>query len=774
MSRRKKIFFGSGVFIAALIILFFVCDRISPVQSHVSYSTQIMSSDSVLMHVFLANDDKWRLKTETREINPLITKTLLYKEDKWFRYHPGINPIAMMRALVNNIFHAKRTSGASTITMQVARLLYPAPRTYKNKFIEMFRALQLERHYSKDQILQLYLNLVPYGGNIEGIKSASYIYFQKPPQQLSLSEITALAIIPNRPTSLSKKNTQLLVAERNKWLTRMRNDNLYDKQMIADAMMEPIALSRHRLPTAIPHLASRLKASTNECDIIYSSINRDAQYSVEKIVKNYAAKLSLLDITNAAVLVNDNVTGKIMCYIGSADYNDNINGGQVDGTKAIRSPGSTLKPLVYGMAFDQGLLTPKTVMADVPMNVSGYIPENYDEKHNGAVTTEFALINSLNIPAVKTLNDVGLQTFIEKLNTCGFSSITQKQNGLGLSMVLGGCGVTLEQLVRMYSAIANEGTLQPMLYTMDVRKDTVTKVKIMSSEASYMVTNILSQMTRPDLPYNMQNAINKSKVAWKTGTSYGRRDAWCIGYNKRYTVGVWVGNFSGVGVPELSGAEMATPLMVEIMNTLAYNKNIAWYNPPLKIKVRNVCSVTGDLPGDYCTSTSMDFYIPMVSKNQICTHFHNVAVSNDEKYAYCMHCMPAYNNQVKYKLCDNLTAELQTFYDNNNISYLRQPPHSPTCERVFGDASPLIVSPVNNMEYITQKNDDNQMLLQSQVTADVQKIYWYINNKLYKACSPAERIFFIPTKGTSKITCADDKGRNTTITINVKSLGGNL
>ncbi len=302
----------------------------------------------------------------------------------------------MLRAAGRNIFSGRRTSGASTITMQVVRLLEPKKRTYLNKLTESFRAVQLELHYSKAEILQLYLNLVPYGGNIEGIKAASLLYFGKAPQLLSLAEITALTIVPNRPSSLhpGTRNEALKIA-RNQWLTRFGKENLFDVNVIQDAISEPLIVRRLSAPKQAPHLALRLKKDFLDQPIINTTIKIQSQKQIEEQVKNYVNRLQSMNIHNAAVLVINNETMAVEAYVGSADFNNPFDGGQVDGIRAIRSPGSTLKPILYATAFDKGIITPKTVLNDVPTNFSGYEPENFDQHFNGQVTTEFALANSL-------------------------------------------------------------------------------------------------------------------------------------------------------------------------------------------------------------------------------------------------------------------------------------------------------------------------------------------------------------------------------------------
>ncbi|HET9434448.1 MAG TPA: transglycosylase domain-containing protein, partial [Chitinophagaceae bacterium] len=360
------------------------------------YSTIITDKNGEVINAFLTKDEKWRMKTELTEISPLLRKTIIAKEDRYFYYHPGINPVAVVRAAFKNMFRMKRTSGASTITMQVARALEPRKRNIGSKLIEMFRAFQLEWKYSKDEILQLYLNLVPYGGNLEGVKAASLLYFSKNPDHLSLAEITALSIIPNRPSSLViGKNNDLIINERNRWLKKFSTDKVFTEKEIEDALSEPLTATRNTVPHFAKHLSNKLFKQGPYSYKTHLDLN--TQLKTEKIVEDYIRAQRLRNINNGAVMIIDNKTHKVIAYVGSANFNDTTDAGQVNGAAATRQPGSTLKPLLYAMCMDEGYLTPKMMMNDVAVNYNGYAPENYDQKYNGYVTAEYALEHSLNI-----------------------------------------------------------------------------------------------------------------------------------------------------------------------------------------------------------------------------------------------------------------------------------------------------------------------------------------------------------------------------------------
>lgn len=758
-----------GKIIIALLGVMILLNLIFPLRINTRYSTLITSSDGMLLHAFLSPDDKWRMYVELKEITPTLRKAIITKEDKYFYYHFGVNPIAIIRAFYNNVTKGRRTSGASTITMQVVRMLYPNERTYWNKLSEIGRAIQLEIFYSKEEILQMYLNLVPYGSNIEGIKSASYLYFQKSPDRLSLAEVTTLAIIPNRPTSLQlgTKNP-FIVQERNKWLERFRQEKAFENQAINDAIREPLHASRHEAPKMIPHLALRLRKQYPDEPTIQTHIKLPIQAKVEQIVGNYANRVRAMNIHNAAVLIINNETMQVESYVGSADFNNKTDGGQVDGIQAIRSPGSALKPILYATAFDKGIITPKNIINDVPTNFSGFEPENFDKKFNGKVTVEFALANSLNIPAVKVVQDLGKKELIEILKKANFQTVKKQEKDLGLSIVLGGCGVTLEEMTQLYAVFANQGKWEKARLKKQ-KKESRNASLLISPETCFLTTQILSQIKRPDLPNNFDYTYRLPKIAWKTGTSFGKRDAWSIGYNKKYTIGVWVGNFSGEGVPELSGAEIATPLLFQIFNSIDYNSNNEWFQQPKNVVSRQICAESGDLPNEYCSNKILDYSIRNVSHTRKCSHIKQFFINYAETLSYCTQCLPIDGN-YKEKNFMNYAPELISFYELKHILYERIPPHNPACTRVFGAANnlPVITNPNEGSEYYIDVKDPQQMQLACQAANDVKEVYWYLNDKLLKKAKANQPVFFVPTAGKLRISCTDDKGRSSTISVTIK------
>lgn len=749
-----------------LFLIFLLLNAIFPININKSYATTVVDSNGEILYSFLSKDDKWRMYTQLNEISDDLKKAIIYKEDRLFYYHYGVNPLAISRAFFNNVIKGKRTSGASTITMQVVRLLEPKPRTYANKLLEMFRATQLEWKLSKAEILQLYLNLVPYGGNIEGVKSAAVLYFNKMPNHLSLAEITALSIIPNRPSSLQiGVHNEEIEQERNKWLLRFKKDNIFDKSTIDDALSEPFIAQRIASPKIAPHLAFRLKQQYPHSTVIQTTIQKDKQLATEKLIRTYSNKLLPFNIYNTAVMVIDNKNMQVVAYVGSSNFYSNIDAGQVDGVRAVRQPGSTLKPLIYAMAFNQGSLTPKTIMTDVPINYNGYSPVNFNQEFNGYVTAENALSKSLNIPAVKALNMVSVDKVVDKLIACNFKTIEKQKDNLGLSLVLGGCGVTLEEMTTLYASFANKGKFFKPKYIN--QKQDAASINILNEDVVFMIDEILTKVERPDLPNSWQSAKNLPKISWKTGTSYGRRDAWSIGYNNNYTIGVWVGNFSGKGVPELTGAQMASPLLFNLFNTLEKKPNKNWLKAPEDLQFRLVCPESGLPPSQQCEHTVMDYFIPGVSSNMTCKHLQKIYVSENDSFSYCMNCLPTAG--YKEKWFPNHPIEMLAYFEEHHINYTKIPKHNPQCTAFNNFNPPQIATPSNGNTYYIIKEEPEALVLSVNVASDVKKVYWYINNQFLKEADKTEKVMYLPTQsGHYKISCSDDKARNSDIEIEVK------
>ncbi len=806
---RLKLKRWAFVILAVLVLLsavLLILDALYPViPDSKGYSTILYSNDGEIIHGFLSKDDKWRIRAEIDEISEDLRKAIIFKEDRHFYYHPGINLISIGRALYNNSTSGKRTIGASTITMQLARLISPAERTLTSKIREAFRALQLEFHYSKDEILTMYMNLLPYGGNIEGVKAASMIYFGQLPQELSPAQIAMLTVIPNNPNVLMPANRSSLTKKRNYWIKQLGARNIFTAEETEDALNEDFESVRYGIPRIAPHMAIRLKKSTdriytstdrvyNSTDRIYTSLDLQLQSKVETSMRNYVKTLRSLQITNAAVLVVNNRTMEVEAYAGSAGYEEEKYSGQVDGIRAVRSPGSTLKPALYMLAFDKGYISTKTIVSDVPVNFSGYRPENYDQSYRGKVSIEQALALSLNVPAVDLLDITGLHELNSMLGKADFDWISKNKDKTGLSLILGGCGATLEELTGLYAAFANGGVYNDLKFVKpdesnkqeNQSNNTVTKtdnskrkvnrvmnpsesegIRISSPGSAYMITEILTGLQRPDLPNDYRETANLPKIAWKTGTSYGRRDAWAIGYNADYTVGVWTGNFDGTGVPELNGTDCAVPLLFMIFNQLKIT-NTDWFASTPDADFRLVCSETGMVPDTFCHNRVMETFLPGISPSVRCSHLKRVFTNTSETVTYCSECLPS--SGYKSVLYPAYSPELVSYYEEMMIPYKRIPDHYEECTALFEEKGPLITSLTDGAEYLVFAGRKQNLMLKSSCMNGTRTVYWYIDKKFLKKSGPNETVYLEAVKGNHTVTCSDDRGRSSSISFKVSLL----
>jgi penicillin-binding protein 1C len=553
-----------------------------------------------------------------------------------------------------------------------------------------------------------------------------------------------------------------ILRKRNYWIEKYREEKIFPVSDLNDALNEPIENNRYAIPVSAPHFSYFIKENFNG-DIINSTLDPAIQHTAENILQRNVKKVFYKGITNGAVLVIDNKTSSVVAYCGSADFYDAGSFGQVNGITAIRSPGSTLKAALYAYAFDEGNLTPQMKFADIPTDFHGYQPENYDLKFYGNVSTEFALVNSLNIPAVKLLEKVGLDNFTNFLERCGFNQIQNQKNRLGLSLILGGCGTNLQELTRLFAAFAKDGKLYQLNFIQN-EKDGNSE-QIFSNESSYLIASILSGINRSDIA-DLSNYSRLPKLAWKTGTSYGKRDAWAIGFNPNYTIGVWMGNFNGVGSPNLSGAEVAVPLLFDLFNAIDYNADVKWFDQPEDLYKREVCSESGLIPSNYCLNTITDFAIKDRSHNETCNIHKPVYVNIDETIQYCTGCLPSSNyKKIVYPVYQ---PELTVWLSQNKNDFKIPPAHNSECTAKFAEAGPKILSPSEDYEYFLEENSGQEILLLAASDSRVKTHYWYVNGKFYSKCKPGERVFLHPDEKQLNINCLDDKGRNGRVSVNIK------
>jgi penicillin-binding protein 1C len=597
---------------------------------------------------------------------------------------------------------------------------------------------------------------------VEGVEAASYLYFQRPPKRLSLSQSIMLTVVPNRPNSLRPdRHPDAMRKARDKWAMNFAEKGIFSRAEIADALKEPVSSVRTEIPVRAPQFSLRLLAERKD-EKIYTFLDPKIQSQTETLLRNHVDRVKHQGIGNGAVIVLDRSSNKVLAYCGSADFMDKAALGEVDAIQAIRSPGSTLKPFLYAHAFDAGLLTPMSKVKDLPFESAGYAPLNYDRTCKGEVSAEYALRHSLNLPAVRLLDEIGLEPFVDGLAQSGFSKLQRHRSDYGLSLILGGCGVTLEELVRAYSGLANGGKVQALKMSTDAPCSPSRQV--ISSQAAYVTTEILAGLERPDLPQGVLERSSLPKVAWKTGTSFGRRDAWAIGYTPRHVVGVWMGNMDGRAVSSMSGAATATPLLLAIFNSLEAGLEKNWFQMPLGVERKIVCAETGLFPGQDCPHTITDLHIRSRSSASTCSHV-RIAYTNDSgTVRYCPRCLPAKGYKtLKYA---DLEPELLGWMQRTDRSVVLPPPHNPNCAATYHGKGPTIVSPKRSGEYWLESGQS--IVLQASVPPTVNQLFWFANNKFIGASAADGKLAYAPTEATLHIACMDDQGQKSEIAVELR------
>ncbi len=766
-------------------------------------------------------------------VSPLLHQAMLTAEDRWFYYHFGINPVSIVTAFYDNIKAGEVVRGGSTITMQLARLMEPKARNIPNKLIEMFRALQLELTYSKSEILNFYFNMLPYGGNIVGTGAASRLYFNKPQDAISLGEAALLAAIPNAPERLRPDRFPERARQaRAKILNRLLARRQISEEQWREAMREPIPTKRYALPFNAPHL-SRMLVKGNRWNReatadgrIYTTIDAKVQKTAARILSEYlSASVARIagsqshTASTGAIIVMDTETRHVLAMVGSHDFFDQRASGQVNGTLAPRSPGSTLKPFVYALAIEQGLITPETLLFDVPVNYAGYEPVNYDGTYNGYVTARQALAASLNVPAVNLsarLKDVTLHAFLKQ---AGLSTLAREKK-YGLSMVLGGCEVNLLELTTLYAGLANMGEFAPYQIVINNRFPSAVSSqpqkrslkrsgrrldtaepqilnpvdysareikKLLREETSFIITEMLTASQLPantvKNPEAFESAMNLPKIAWKTGTSYGHRDAWCIGYSPKLTIGVWLGNFDGKGAPMLSGADAATPILFALFTALTGQDTHRWYTIPEELKTREVCALTGVPPSPHCPTRKSDVYIPGISSVKTCTIHKRIYVDTVTGYSLCSHCrnlstkklpvtsyqLPVIGNRkpetdnYEIEIFEEWPAEAATWLAKNGFAVPMLPEHNPLCTGTVAGTAPVILSPAQDTVYYIRDGipiENQKIQLSASTSNRTQRLFWFLDGELIFKGDAEQPYWLTPVKGEHVITCVDAEGRS--------------
>lgn len=734
------------------------------------YSVVIKDKHGKIIRAFLNDEEQWCFPpTDSIGIPYKLRSAVILFEDQYFDYHPGVNPMAIFRAFQQNMKSDKIESGASTITMQVARMDKKHKRTYWNKVKEIFKSLKIEARYSKNEILQLYLDHAPYGGNIIGYQAASLKYFRKDPSQLSWAEAATLAILPNAPGMISpSKNPENLRVKRDRLLKRLYEEAYMDKNTYELALIENIPNRSYAFQQSAHHLTEKLAKKYKGS--IQTTLDKDIQLQLEQILAQYVLQQNLQGIRNGSAIILDTKTGGVLAYAGSQSYYDQSMLGMVDGVTAKRSSGSLLKPFLFALSIDYGTITPNTLIKDIPTYYGAYSPKNYNKDYAGLVKAKDALTQSLNIPAVRLLNSYGVYPFYEFLKEAGISTLFRSSEDYGLPLIIGGAEVKLIEMAMLYRGLANNGYFE---YPKIIQGEERTASKqLISPGACYLTLEALKQVKRPGLEYHWEAFSNQQPIAWKTGTSYGHKDAWAAGVTPQYTIGVWLGNFDGEGNANLIGTTSAGPLLFQILNRLTANQKYTWFKEnDQEMKELKICSKTGFTANQYCPETEMISVPQGMQPNKICPYHVQVEVSENETEVVCSHC---WNKDHHPKVYEQYPTDVLLQLNKKGVSPEAIPNHKITC-KVGSELNKInIVYPTDSSLIWIPRDFDGayQEVVAKAATVDQNsRVFWYVNDKYLGETNRIHTKAIQLPVGKHTIVAKSDKGSEHTATFYIVKHG---
>lgn len=744
------------------------------------YSTAVFDSDSILIGAHVATDGQWRFKSQEK-VPIKYEKALLSFEDKRFYYHPGIDILSLLRAVKQNIKYRKFVSGASTISMQVIRLSKKNPkRNLWNKLIEIILATRLELRYSKSEILKFYASNAPFGGNVVGLEAASWRYFGKSAKYLSWAQSATLAVLPNSPGLIHPgANRPVLLHKRNLLLKKMNDQGIIDDMIYQLAIKEEIPPKPIILPQIARHLVDRLSID-KKGGMYFTFINSNLQNEVNGLVRFYQNKMLGNEIYNIAVIVLRNEDGAVLSYVGNTSEARMLKDNYVDMIMSGRSGGSILKPLLYASAIEEGTITPYQLLSDVPIFINGYSPENYNRSFDGAVTVSDALRRSLNIPAVLLLRKYGISKMINRLKDFGFTTINNSADYYGLPLILGGPDVKLWELSGVFSSMSRtlnnyiekdnryfcDDFHPPVLLKSNYNQINNPKEEkylmdapILSASAIWNTFNIMTKVERPNDDGKWEEFSSSRKIAWKTGTSFGFKDAWSVGVSKDYTVGIWVGNCNGQGRPELVGVKAAAPILFDVFGKMPYS---SWFEEPLDdTKEVILCRNSGYIISNNCETADTVFVPSTAVYSEVCPYHKIILTDKSGEFLIPDRC----RNELEHKIESRFVLPpLQEYYFKmKHPQYLGMPTKTLGCDNL---RTPI----TNQMEFIypnfrtkviIPKEFDGQ---QGKVVFKLahrnpkSRVFWHIDNQFIKTTSEFHNIEIYLPPGQHVLTVVDEMG----------------
>lgn len=735
------------------------------------WSTAVEYRDGTPAYVFLTRDDKWRLPVALEDVDPQFIAALVALEDKRFFAHDGVDPIAIARAAYTDLIRRRRVSGGSTLTMQLARLLEPRPRTIPSKLIDMFRAVQLDLRLSKREILEAYLARTPYGGNVEGVASAAWSYFGHGPRELTPLEIATLLAVPQGPKRYAPRDG-------NAARLRARRDDILGKLIAAgvvtandaaaareDAEHTPPPARLRPMPRQAAHAAIALRKRDRYAAHIRSTLDAGAQALAERAVALRRSELWHKGIYGAAMVVVDHRSREVVALVGNLDFTDAQHGGQIAMFDRPRSPGSTLKPMLYALAIDRGLALPEYLVPDIPSQYGTYRPRNFDGDWSGLVTLRDSLSKSLNLPFVDLLDRLGVESFINQLGRMGASRERVAPGQYGLSLIVGGIALTPLELAAMYATIAEDGVYRPLRLR---QGPAGTDERVFGAGAAWLTRQALALKDRPDYPRRRDIAGVPAEIHWKTGTSFGFRDAWAIGSGPAYTAVVWTGNVDNRPSAELIGSEAAGPMLFDILEGLASRSGADANAPPDDLTEVEVCAYSGHIAGDACTDRVKVRAPVHAVPTAPCPYHQAYDVDRATQHAVLPACRKT-GHDYERKTFVMLPSAVTAWLTSRHRGVPKAPVFDDDCGGDAGASAPAIMTPGEGqiVTLIPGVDPKRQMIPLSASTRSA-TLSWFVDGALIGSAPSDQRVYWMPTEGTHAIVASDEAGRKARRTLVVE------
>ena len=761
---------------AAFLLLFALAFAIPLPDRSAGWSTVVEYRDGTPAYVFLSPDDKWRLRTSLERLDPKFVEALVALEDKRFWSHDGVDSLAIVRAAVTNAFRGHRVSGGSTLSMQLARLLEPRPRTVPSKLLDMFRAVQLDLRLTKREILESYLSRTPYGDNVEGVESAAWTYFGHAARHLTPLEIATLLAIPQGPGRFapSPANESRLRARRDAILGRLVDAGVFDEidatAALAEAKATPPPIRMSAMPRAAPHAAISLRRRHPDRDRIHSTLDAGAQAQVEREVELRRPELERKGIHNAAIVVVDHRSREVVALVGSLDPRGVDHGDQIAMFERPRSPGSTLKPLLYALAIDRGLALPGYLVADVPSQYGTYRPRNFDNDFAGLVTLKDALSKSLNLPFIDLLGRLGVERLLAELERMDVAGVRAIPGTYGLSMIVGGIELTPLEIAAVYATLAEDGAYRPLRL---VDSDPIAEAaSIFAPGAAYLTRQALSEKDRPDFPRRRGVDGLPPEIHWKTGTSFGFRDAWSVGSGPRYTAVVWTGNVDNKPSAELVGSEAAGPMLFDILEGLADRAHRpAVAAPPDDLTTIEVCAYSGHVATAACGARIKVPALLHAVPTAPCPYHQVYDVDRETGRAVLPACRIA-DRAYDAKSFVVLPSSVTSWLVDRNRGVPEAPVFADGCSAAEPGGAPIMLTPsAGQVVLVIPGLPTTSQAVPLAASTRAATLSWFVDGALIATVPSSQRAYWTPSPGVHDVVVADDVGRKARRSIQVR-LGG--